>query len=766
MKWFSSYQHVNIHSRNNHDTIGKYCTHPTCTEPVQKHILNGSSKHTVETTLSGTSAPTNLQQQREQQELQSWKQWQQQLEWKFQCVHQKGIIRTMKSRTVASEPTLQYRRQCSIDKLPSLFNNISNKGVINLTNKVLSVGEQAVLAMGPKFITTPQASSDYDIIDVAFMNFCRTVRIKKQFCKCDNDFNKTLYIPNSTFEPDSAGCIIEEYLARVRDKLVVQLENHPDTTCNIKIPKIFNIAIKNLTSDQTILIKLADKNLGVVIVYRDWYEKEALRQLLNTETYTKVDQPPTRTDYILALETILSRYHCLFEEHADQGNRGKYTQLAKYIIRFRNQPVKTKVAKPLAGVFYMTIKVHKAVISGRPIVSGMNSATIHASKYLDSIFQPIMKATTSYIRNSTDLVTLLEDKTLPTNCVLLSADVENMYPSININDGLILLRRAINRYNSKLPTGSTDTIQNIDMLIELTEWVLKNNYFEFGKSTFWLQITGTAMGTPVAVTFACIYMSELEFELTLQNNTIAALIYYRYIDDVFGIFKNEAEATEYITAFNKLRPQSIKLITTHLGTTVDFLDLTIHLGERYAATQRADITLFQKPQNSYLYLPKCSFHNQSVFKFTIIATINRYRVNCTNDTEFNNYVTLFYQRLKARGYEDCYLLAIINRNISRTTLIEGLKNKLTDTFKNSKPAPTVFKTFNTPREQRINIKQCIALPEQIWSDPDSSLIFPNRRAPIICFKRTKNLKEEFIQSRYNFTLNNNTNTTTNSTATT
>jgi len=37
-----------------------------------------------------------------------------------------------------------------------------------------------------------------------------------------------------------------------------------------------------------------------------------------------------------------------------------------------------------------------------------------------------------------------------------------------------------------------------------------NNYFKFGEDTYWLQISGTAMGTPLAVTFACIYIGQLE----------------------------------------------------------------------------------------------------------------------------------------------------------------------------------------------------------------------------------------------------------------
>ena len=54
--------------------------------------------------------------------------------------------------------------------------------------------------------------------------------------------------------------------------------------------------------------------------------------------------------------------------------------------------------------------------------------------------------------------------------------------------------------------------------VELLEWVLTNNFIVFG-DTYWLQIKGTAMGTPVAVTFANIYLGMLEYALAHNPET-------------------------------------------------------------------------------------------------------------------------------------------------------------------------------------------------------------------------------------------------------
>ena len=50
----------------------------------------------------------------------------------------------------------------------------------------------------------------------------------------------------------------------------------------------------------------------------------------------------------------------------------------------------------------------------------------------------------------------------------------------------------------------------------MAEFVLKNNYLEFNGSVK-QQVSGTAIGTKCAPTYACIYMDEVETEF-LKNS--------------------------------------------------------------------------------------------------------------------------------------------------------------------------------------------------------------------------------------------------------
>ena len=67
----------------------------------------------------------------------------------------------------------------------------------------------------------------------------------------------------------------------------------------------------------------------------------------------------------------------------------------------------------------------------------------------------------------------------------------------------------------------------------MAEFVLKNNYFKFNGKVK-QQISGTAIGTKFAPTYACVFMDQVEIDfLRAQENV--PFVWFRYIDDVFFI---------------------------------------------------------------------------------------------------------------------------------------------------------------------------------------------------------------------------------------
>ena len=70
-----------------------------------------------------------------------------------------------------------------------------------------------------------------------------------------------------------------------------------------------------------------------------------------------------------------------------------------------------------------------------------------------------------------------------------------------------------------------------ESLIELAEYVLKNNIFEHNLS-FYKQLWGTAICTKMAPPYPIIFLGDLE-ERFFSDCDISSIVRRRYIDDTF-----------------------------------------------------------------------------------------------------------------------------------------------------------------------------------------------------------------------------------------
>jgi hypothetical protein len=222
----------------------------------------------------------------------------------------------------------------------------------------------------------------------------------------------------------------------------------------------------------------------------------ANRHLLDTSTYQSLASCPSDEIKLqwTVLETLLKKYHKFYKYRSNVSN-STLSDLAKYLLQVKNNSTQ------LVGSFYMLMKVHKKELSGRPIISSINTFTYYASKYLDQVLQPVMKNISSFIQSSQHLIHKLEENStlLPHDCWILCADVDSLYPSIPSKEGQELFKLALLRHNVQSTFFSDLT--EISFICDLLAWVLSNNYFSFGND-YYLQINGTAMGTPVAVAYA------------------------------------------------------------------------------------------------------------------------------------------------------------------------------------------------------------------------------------------------------------------------
>ena len=566
----------------------------------------------------------------------------------------------------------------------------------------------------------------------------------------------------STFNP-KADVELKNYLANAHSRIDSSIDANFNKARRPRYnPAWLRSTLQELKDNQDIIVTNADKNMGVAVVKTVDYINEAQRQLSDQSTYTLVDK------FSLAerwsdLKKILIRFG-YFTYHAKSNKWVKHPKgtekhaIVEYLTQLQNHP-----ALRMFGLFYLLMKVHKKIPAGgtippgRPIVSSINSFTYFASKFVDRSLQPLYRLIESYVASSQHLICLLEKcDAFPNDCVILCADIESLYPNIPIEQGLVMFRRSVIYYNNKygaLHGGELKLTENdVDFIVEITRFVLTNNFFTFGDVVY-QQINGTAMGTPLAVVFACFVVDYIE-RRTLSQTKIVPLLFRRYIDDFFIVTRSASDAWRFINCFNTQIP-SIRCPEPSVSASEGvMLDLKIFKGLAFSHTGRFSTSLYQKPQNKYLYLPPCSFHSHHVYPAMVQAEIHRYRTHCSRDEDFVAVCKSFRTRLLERGYspehlDDWFAIALKQ---SREELLVKIRKRFDQgqvAEKSDKPLPLLFKCHFMPQTKAVKIASCLkpvgeelTINSTVWR-----LCNKGKTFPMTCSLNTPSISSYFSQSR-------------------
>jgi hypothetical protein len=88
------------------------------------------------------------------------------------------------------------------------------------------------------------------------------------------------------------------------------------------------------------------------------------------------------------------------------------------------------------GYFYLTIKIHKTLVSTRPVCSDCASLVHPLGKWLDLVLQPIIASQPSYFKDLFTLEQELDKLVLPPNASIITFDAVSMYTNIDINNSI------------------------------------------------------------------------------------------------------------------------------------------------------------------------------------------------------------------------------------------------------------------------------------------------------------------------------------------
>ena len=181
--------------------------------------------------------------------------------------------------------------------------------------------------------------------------------------------------------------------------------------------------------------------------------------------------------------------------------------------------------------FYGLPKIHKPSIPLRPIVSLPGSPTYELSKFLASILHPLVKNSPHAVNNVTSFLKKIKDFKLEPDEVMISFDVVSLFTSIPLDTARQITDQILTNNNA----WQTITQLNKDDILELLDLCLSTE-FSF-QNSYYRQISGTPMGSPLSSFLAEAVMQDLEKRSVTNNPDIKT--WDRYVDDVIATVKKD-----------------------------------------------------------------------------------------------------------------------------------------------------------------------------------------------------------------------------------
>ena len=376
----------------------------------------------------------------------------------------------------------------------------------------------------------------------------------------------------------------------------------------------------------------------------------------------------------------------------------------------------------------------------RPIVSNSGSNTENISAFIDHHSRHLVKKLKSYVEDSPDLLRIFdnENKNGPQtqNTFPVTIDVTALYtniPTNGVNGGLQAFEKALNsRSNeekSKVPTN---------YLMELLDLVLNGNIFEFNGKHY-IQKIGTAMGTRVAPTYACIFMGWLEktFLEEIWKGQMPHL-WRRYIDDIFFLWHGSVKELEnFINELNQQHPH-MKYTANYNPETksVPFLDMEISIDKN--GLIKTD--LYKKDTAKCQYLLPSSCHPSHIPNNIPFSLSYRLLRICSDPKDFEKRLEELRQDLLSRNYhpkiiEDSFKKIKKIKRIDALKKVQKTQTKKIPLITTYHPAlPSISKIVKKHHSVMINedprLKRCFPIPS------------------VIAYKRSKNLKDMLVRSKY------------------
>ena len=223
--------------------------------------------------------------------------------------------------------------------------------------------------------------------------------------------------------------------------------------------------LHSLKNNKHIIVLLADKNLGPVIMDRKIYIERVVSEHLSDKiTYEQLNEKVAHSK----LNELHERLTYLFESPSANIQNALTETEHRYFHRALHQEHRIPT-------FYGLVKIHKQPWTLRPVVSCCGSLLATISTWIDFHLQKLRHKLPAFIQDSSKFQKELQQITIPQNTRITTCDAISMYTNIDVDHSISIMRKWFTDFRDKIPNDVPT-----HLIITALEIVMKNNIFTFG----------------------------------------------------------------------------------------------------------------------------------------------------------------------------------------------------------------------------------------------------------------------------------------------
>ncbi|BHF83737.1 hypothetical protein SprV_0902688300 [Sparganum proliferum] len=397
------------------------------------------------------------------------------------------------------------------------------------------------------------------------------------------------------------------------------------------IPSAEVKAIRELKSDEEIVIVPADKGRATVVLDKSEYVAKAQQLLNDNQSYKVIDSDP--------MKALVGKINKSLNQMRNEKaiSEKDWRQM---------KPQDAALAR-----FYGLQKIHKPNVPLRPIVALKGTPTYGLAKWLAKHLKKMTDGSEHTAVSSTHFLERLKGVIIAPDEIMVSFDVVSLFTSIPkelamrvVDD---LLKR---RYDEE---GKPFKRRHA---MELLDYCLRT-YFTFNGQIY-EQIQGAPMGSPISGYLAEAVLQELE---TRVFQTYKPKFWMRYVDDTFVILHRDAK-DNFKRELDSVFPQIQFTMEEETNGVLSFLDAQV--------SRQEDGTLqtgvFRKATDTEKILHYNSNHPLSHKRSCVRTLFHRIHTHCSTEAEKLRERKTLWHLFLANGYPRSFVNKCLYRRHTKT----------------------------------------------------------------------------------------------------